>query len=210
MRQNAASRSAVVLAVLWLGACASPVAIRYYALDAGRSAPASVATATAQYRVAIGPATVPEAIDRQQLVLRDADQRYSIADGEQWSEPLKRAIPRVLAGIVGGRLSAARVAAHDQYGGSGSDYQVLLDVLRMDSTPGVAARLQLQWRIHDRAGAIVAEGGADLIEKPAGASLDALVAAHGNALQQLGGAIADSLTAARSGAPQAAPKPATR
>ena len=118
--------------LLTLAACATPAKTRYYALSGASSPSATEVSVVPDYRVAIGPVTVPEALDRQQIVLRVAPNRYAILDNEHWSEPLKREIPRVLAEEVGQRLPAARVTAYLQSGGQGADYRVLIDVLRSE------------------------------------------------------------------------------
>ena len=136
-----------------LAGCATPMRTRrYYTLSSGSPGVATTASVVPDYRVAIGPVTVPEALDRLQIVLRVAPNRYAISDTERWLEPLKREIPRVIANEVGQRLHAARVAAHLQHGGQNADYQVLIEVLRFESMPGASITLEAAWSVRNRAG----------------------------------------------------------
>jgi hypothetical protein len=143
-------RGLLAVSLLALAACATPVQTRYYTLSGGAPPPAQAAPA---YRVAIGPVTVPEALDRMQIVLRVAPNQYAISDGERWSEPLKRGIPRVIAEQLGQRLPAARIAVHLQYAAQDADYRVLIDVLRFESVPGEGVTLEAAWTVRSRAGA---------------------------------------------------------
>jgi uncharacterized lipoprotein YmbA len=155
--------------------------------------PANAESETPEYRVAIGPATVPEALDRQQLVLSVAPNRYAITDSDRWSEPLKREIPRVIAETVGQRLPAARVAAHSQYGGQDADYRVLIDVLRFESVPGKSIELEAKWSIHTRTGERLKEARYVFIEKVSAPGITPLVTAHAKALDEFGREIARSI-----------------
>lgn len=186
-------RHGCLLLLLALGACAAPATIRYYTLSgpAGRLAP----SATPGYRVAIGPVSVPEALDRPQLVLRVAPERYAIADDERWSEALKREIPRVLAQEVARRLPAARVATNFQYGGQDADYRVWIDVLQFESVPGQSATLEAAWSVRNRAGLRLHEARSVLLEQVHEPGVDALVSAHAKALAALGGEIAAAVQA---------------
>ena len=154
---------------------------------------AKTASEIPEYRVAIGPATVPEALDRQQIVLSIAPNRYVISDNERWSEPLKREIPRVIAEAVGQRLPRAQVAAHVQYGGQGADYQVLIDVLRFESVPGKSITLEASWSVRNRAGERLSEARSVFVEQVNAPGISALVAAHEKALTTFSHEIAEIL-----------------
>lgn len=181
----------LMVSLLVLAACAAPAKTRYYLLSGG-SAPASESEAPA-YRVAIGPVTVPEALDRQQIVLHVAPDRYVITDGELWAEPLKRDIPRVIADDVGQHLPAARVAAYFQLEGQGADYRVFIDVLRFESAPGQSSTLDVAWSVRNRAGERLHEAHSVFVEAVAAPGIEPLIAAHAKALDAFGREIAVAL-----------------
>lgn len=188
-------RGLFALLLLALAACATPVNMRYYTLSGVSSPGATAANARPDYRVAVGPANVPEALDRPQMVLRVAPNRYSIADAEHWSAPLKREIPRVIAEELGRDLPEARVAAQLQYGGEGADYRVLIDVLRFESVPGESITLEAAWSVRKRDGARLHEAHFILVEQVHAPGVAALVAAHETALSALAREIAAALKA---------------
>ncbi len=186
-------RFVLFIALVTLGACASPVKTRYHMLSGESPVQAKAASETPEYRVAIGPSTVPEALDRQQIVLNIAPNRYVISDNERWSEPLKREIPRVIAEAVGRRLPTARVAAHLQYGGQDADYRILIDVLRFESAPGKSITLEAKWGIRTRTGERLKEAHYVFTEKVSAPGITPLVTAHAKALDEFGREIAKSI-----------------
>ncbi|MGP1676836.1 MAG: PqiC family protein [Burkholderiales bacterium] len=188
-------RGALAVSLLALAACATPLPTRYYTLSGAAPPPATAASVAPGYRVAIGPVTVPEALDRPQIVLRVAPERYAFSDAARWSEPLKREIPRVIAEDVGRRLPAARVAANFQYGGQNADYRVLIDVLRFESVPGASATLEAVWSVRDRAGARLRETRSVFVETVNAAGVAVLVGAHEKALAALAQEIATAVAA---------------
>jgi len=186
-------RVALTVSSLALVACTTPAQTHYYSLSLELPPPANTARAARDYRVAIGPVTLPEALDRSQIVLRVAPNRYAIADAERWSEPLRLEIPRVIAEEVGQGLPAARVASYMQDGGQGADYRVLIDVLRFESVPGVSVTLEAAWSVRNRAGARVREAHFRLVEKVGVSGVAPLVAAHAKGLAALAQEIAAAL-----------------
>jgi hypothetical protein len=81
------------------------------------------------FSVSVGPVSVPERVDRPQMVFRVSPQRVLIAEQSRWAEPLRHAIPRVITGNLGRLLEDARVASHGQNFGADADVRVLVDVL---------------------------------------------------------------------------------
>ena len=175
-------RRALAVLLLTLAACATPAKTHYYSLSPESPPAAQAPGAAPAYRVAIGPATVPEAVDRAQIVLRLAPNRYAIADAERWAQPLTREIPRVLAAEIARRLPAAQVASESQYGGQSADFRVWIDVLRFESVPGESATLEVAWSVRGRSGARLREARSLSVEKAGASGVAALVAAHAKGL----------------------------
>ncbi|MBU0750867.1 MAG: PqiC family protein [Gammaproteobacteria bacterium] len=182
----------LVLSLALLAGCETPAKTRYYTLSGGAAA-LSTQAAKSDYRVAIGPVTVPEALDRLQIVLRVAPNRYEISDTDGWSAPLKREIPRVVAEVVAQRLPAAHVAAHLQHGGQGADYQVLIDVVRLESIPNDSTVLEATWSVTSSTGKRLREAPFSTAVTVTAPGVEPLVAAHRQALVSLGSEIARAL-----------------
>ena len=85
---------ATLLGTALVAACASSPTTRFYTLGSGK--PLGPISAT-PYRIAIGMVTVPDAVDRPQIVTRISNNQLHINDFSRWAEPLKFEIPRVIA-----------------------------------------------------------------------------------------------------------------
>ena len=86
-------------AVFLLGGCASTPAPVFYTLDNGIEQPGPQGATPS---IVITQTNLPELIDRPQLVTRMANNQVRINEQQRWGEPLRRAIPRVLAMELGG------------------------------------------------------------------------------------------------------------
>jgi ABC-type transport auxiliary lipoprotein component len=90
------------LALLAVG-CGTPPKEYFYTLSdytSGDYTLGDLATGDAggsNYSVAIAPVSVPEDVDRPQMVVRAGGHRVEMSELHRWAEPLKSEIPRVLA-----------------------------------------------------------------------------------------------------------------
>jgi uncharacterized protein len=135
---------AYCLLMCLLTACASP-SPRYYALAVpplAASAPSTTAPS-----LMIAAVTVPERIDRPQLVLRRADTRFDVLEDDRWLETPKHEIPRVIAAHLATHLPYMHVAAYPQNAGNVAMYQLLLDIQTFDAQPGEAVTIALTYTL---------------------------------------------------------------
>ncbi|MCF8200163.1 MAG: PqiC family protein [Sulfuritalea sp.] len=181
--------AALILLVALVG-CAAPGKTHYLTLFVAPAAQATAASGAVDYRVAIGPATVPDVLDRPQIVLSARPGHHEFSDAENWSAPLKREIPRVLAEVVGQRLSKAHVKAYSQHGGQDADFGVLIDVLRFESRPGDSITLEVVWTVRGRDGKRLHEARSVEVENVVAVGTASIVSAHAKALVALGQEIA--------------------
>ena len=86
------------LACIWvftvLSGCASSPQSQFYTLSA-TAAPEFAPVASNEYRIVVGPASVPESVDRPQLVLHMSENRVTLLEQARWAEPLASAIPEI-------------------------------------------------------------------------------------------------------------------
>lgn len=169
-----------LLATLVLLGCSTPPRERFFTLDAPEPPVAAPDAAS----IAVGPVSVPEMVDRPQLVVRTTAHEVVLAEQARWAEPLKSAIARVvaanLAAELGMRLAGAR---------SDADYRVTLDILRFDSGPGEAALIDAAWTVIGPKG--VRRTGRSVVRQKAESKYyDGLAAAHSAALAAISKEIA--------------------
>ena len=165
-----------------LAGCGTTPKESFYTLA---SAPPVETTSAVTIHVAL--ASLPEAVDRTPVVIRTSPNQVDIDDFHRWAEPLKYAIPRVVAANLAKELGGARATSART--GASPDYRVALDVTRFESSFAEGATLDVAWTVTGKTGAPVA--GRTLAKVPAGSSDYAGVAgAHSRALEQLAREIA--------------------
>jgi uncharacterized protein len=188
-----------IFALATLAACGSAPKYYFYTLgpDAtsvgGASAGASSASvkSAATYSVAVGPISVPDMVDRPQLVLRAAASQVTLAEQSRWAEPLRNAIPRVVASNLAQELPDARLSVYPQPGSDSADLRVSIDIHRFDSTPGEGVVVEALWTVR---GKDSAQSGRSLIREAAsGKDHEALVAAHSAVLRRISSDIAEAI-----------------
>jgi uncharacterized lipoprotein YmbA len=196
MKRIFGARLSLLLACtgLALSGCGSSPPVSFFTLP---SVPPAAAVTAAAYSVVVGPVTVPEMIDRPQLVLRASPTRVEVTEQARWAAPLKTEIPRVIAEQLAQLLPGAITATSFQRAIPAPDYRVLIDIQRFDSTPGEGAAIEASWTVRGPGGALVS--GQSAASEPAGAGYDELVAAHGRALNAVSRDVAAAITKLRGG-----------
>ena len=191
--------SALMCALFFVTGCGTPPQERFFTLASDPPSPASFTSSSAAFVVMVGPVTVPDVVDRPQLVLRTSPSRVEIAEQARWAAPLKNEIARVVAEDLAQLLQGARTATSAERASGTPDYRVLIDVQRFESTLQEGATVQAAWTVQTRNGSAV--NGRSLVSEPAGAGYDALVAAHSRALAAVSRDIAAAITTARAQKP---------
>lgn len=164
-----------------LAGCSRSPRVTYYTLEPAAQVETAAET-TATPAVVVGPVTLPELVDRPQLVLRVAANRVEILESQRWAEPLKSEVPRLIAENLGRLLGSSRVSSYLQHTGADADYRVLVDIKRFESSPGGAVTVEAVWSLRRAAGG-AAKTGRILVHEPVGAEgYDPLVAGYGRAL----------------------------
>ncbi|KAG8152913.1 PqiC family protein [Burkholderia catarinensis] len=163
-----------------LGGCGSSPKASFYTL--APDATLASTDNTTPVRVVIGPVTVPDLIDRPQIVTRAAGSRVEIDEFARWAEPLKTDIARVIAADLGTLLGSAQVNVFDSGAGTAPAWRVRVDVMRFDSMPGDSVTIDAQWTIRPPGKPDVVRGRSVVHELVQGQGYDALVTAHDRAL----------------------------
>ena len=144
----------LAILILWpalagcLGGPSGPT--NFYMLSALSPSPDGTSAATAEGRIRIGLATVvvPEYLNRNEIVVNLDNTVYRLAEFNQWAEPLSDNLTRVLAENLANLLPSNAI---DVFLSSDSsipfDYQLEVDVLRLDGKLGERAALVAQWAL---------------------------------------------------------------
>jgi uncharacterized protein len=186
-----ARRAPLVFSVCLLAACGSAPKESFYTLSGPQSPPPSGAASSLS--VFVGPVTVPESVDRTAMVLRTGPNRVDIDDTNRWAEPLKSAIPRVIAETLMRELGTARVMSSRAGSAGGADYRVAIEIQRFDSSIGEGATIDALWTVTPAKGGAARTGRTFAQEPATSGDLQAVAAAHSRALERIARDIAAAL-----------------
>lgn len=171
---------AVALIAGMLCACASSPKADFYTLSP--VAPQASNPPATPVTVLIGVVTVPELVDRPQLVVRTGDNKVDINEFARWADPLKSQIPGVIRADLARLLNSPLVSTYAIGGDPASAFRVQLDVQRFDAALGDAATVDVLWSVLPPGKKPLLSGRSTVREPCAGAGFDAVVAAYSAAL----------------------------
>jgi uncharacterized lipoprotein YmbA len=179
--QQALARSriaACALAAVWCAACSSPEP-RYYTL-----APGADTAAAAKPRmepplwIEVAPVSIPEHLNRPQLVLRGGTNgdEIKVMEFAQWSAPLRDelrdALSLRLQSALGAMDAYKLAATRDE-----PRFRIAAEVVRMDAGIGLNAVATINWTVRNPfdGSTIIGNTKAEL---PVAANVDGVVAAY--------------------------------
>ncbi len=99
--------------------------------------------------VAVGPVNIPLFQDRPQIVTKNENGTLNFAQFDRWAEPLDSAITRMLSDDMSVMLPAANFQLFPCNFAIPVDYQVVVDIVQLDSCLEKNMMLSAQWTIID-------------------------------------------------------------
>ena len=182
-------RAALLSTLVLLSGCASAPALRYYALG---GAPPPLSGQPLATNVVLTNLTIPELVDRPQVVLRSATNLVNVLDNQRWAESLKTGISRVLAADLSASLGGTPVSLRSDRSERSNDAAALLvaiDINRFDASLTAGVDVDAGWSVRRGAGQTPARAHVH-IHETAGGSVEEIVAAQERALARLAAEIA--------------------
>ncbi|MEN8690061.1 MAG: PqiC family protein [Desulfobacterales bacterium] len=190
----------LVICLLFLDGCLgrsqSP---RFYALSpiTEDKAMAKSDTPERDTRIGIGPIKLADYLDQSKLVTRTGDNRLVKAEFDLWAGAFKDNLTNVLAENIGLLLPTERIFIYPWRLAEPMDYQIILDVVRLDGDLGKEAWLVARWSIlGGKNKELVAASRSNIREPVSGPDYNALVSAQSRALAKLSHEIVKAIQAA--------------
>lgn len=143
--------------------------------------------------IGVGPLSLPDYLDRQQMVVRSGRNEIQISEYHVWAGSLQDEILRVLSANLARLLSSDRVYAFPWNRSHMVAYTVPLKISQFDGTPGGKVFLRVQWTVIDSGKKVLLTRESAIEETVAGNEYAALAAAHSRALERLGREIASAM-----------------
>jgi len=182
----------VALAALALAACATSPPARFFTL----SGPPPPTAPSSTLSIVVGPVAIPAVVDRPEIVVSVGNNEVWLDEFNRWASPLADAIAVATAENLGATLGTARATSLGQSTAVDAEYRVSVDVQRFESVPGQEALLEAFWTVTPPTGE--PRAGRWTVRVPVtGPGYDALVAAHGVALERLGEELAAQIRGRR-------------
>jgi uncharacterized lipoprotein YmbA len=129
-----------------LAGCGSTSPSSFYLLEA---MPDSLAAGgdTEGPVIAIGPISVPDYLNRPQIVSRKGETGILLAEYDRWAEPLQDSFTRVMALNLGHLLSTDRLTLFPWQGSMPLDYRISVNVFRFDCDEEGPFVLSARWTL---------------------------------------------------------------
>ena len=184
-----------VAGTVLLAACASPSPPpALYQLRGAPPVPVQPVPGT-QVLQLLQPVALPEALQRDSLLLPQGQAGLQALPGHRWAEPLADAVPRLLRQDLAALLGESRVWAAPLPAGVAITRQCRVEILSLLATPDRAAVvLQARWTLSDPTGRTVPVVTTTQISaSTSGPDVDALVTAHRVALWRLAEQVAQAV-----------------
>ena len=141
----------------------------------------------------IGPIKFPGYLDRQQMVTRISQNRFTVAENDRWAEPLEENFSRVLSQNLSILLQTDRIVAYPWVRSQQPTYQVQVEVLRFEPNAEQVVELWARWTILDDARKTIGFKESYLTKPVRDKSTEASVAALSEAVADLSRDIASAI-----------------
>jgi uncharacterized lipoprotein YmbA len=189
MRCRAALAISWALVIFATGCASKPS--RFYTLSAAPAPAAQPSTLS----VAVGPVSIPAAVDRPQIMVTMGPNQVRLDEFNRWDAPLQNTIARVVAENLVARLGTPRVALSPQTLSANADYRVAIEVQRFESALGEAATMDAVWTVSRTKDGKAQTGRTTAREPTPERTYEALAAAHSRAVARLCQDIAEAVRA---------------
>jgi len=198
MRNVIAAALVAELLVLGCGTLsAKPDPSRFFTLSAltqNEPNAAKPSSGTPGISLGVGPVTLPGYLDRQEIVVRIAQNQLILSENDRWAEPLDENVARVLSQNIAFLLRAERINAYPWPIDRKPVYQVEIEMLRFETDAEHQARLSTRWVVRNTSRKDSIRYHETRLSRPAqGRSTEASVAALSEALADLSREIAAAI-----------------
>ena len=95
--------------------------------------------------IGVGPLSVASHLNRLTIVTRDSNTRLTLSEANQWAEPLREGIFKVIAISLAAELDTNRIYEVPQRRKRPLDYQVAIHILRLDGELKGEVVLMARW-----------------------------------------------------------------
>ncbi len=144
---------ALLAIIVAVGACSSTQPSTFYTLSSLRtSSAAKPVSANGALAVGVGPITLPQYLDRPQIVTRNSPNRMDLAEFNKWAEPMGDIFARVMTENLAILIGSQNVVSLPRRRLVPLDYQVEIDISQFDTEASGRTVLAARWSLFDKDG----------------------------------------------------------
>jgi len=178
--------------VICLSACAGKSASsKFYVLSPLPQSKLSGADGTT---IGVFPVSMPDYLDRPQIVTRVSENEIKLDEFSRWAEPLKESFYTALVDNLSTLLNQEKIIKTSHNLGTPTTLQVGVEVLQFDGALGGDVVLSVKWGLFGERGKNVLIAKRSSFKEPTGAATyEALVAAQSRAVAALSREIAEAI-----------------
>lgn len=140
-------------------------------------AAAGVTSRNSDVAIGLGPISLPNYLDRPEVVTRLSDTEVSVSNVDRWGEPLGSSVSRVLAQDLSSEWPGLQVVQFPWSRKARIDYTASVDFLRLEKTADGKANVQAVWVIREASGNKLLQSGTTTASLDAGADQSSASAA---------------------------------
>ncbi|MFL5337704.1 MAG: membrane integrity-associated transporter subunit PqiC [Geminicoccaceae bacterium] len=179
-----------------LAGCATTKPTNFYTLSRATEPQASKLAAHGLV-IGLGPVTVPQYLDRPDIVTREGANQMRLAEFSKWAESLEPLVTRIMAEDLYTLLDASDVIPLPQRGDVPLDRVVEVDIGRFDADASGQVVLDARWRVYKGDNATLLASGRSMITEQGTPvpGYDGIVAAMSRALGRTSDEIARAIAA---------------
>ena len=216
---GATMRAGIAVMACVTAGCAGSSAERFYALNDGgvllvTTSPAAgarpvIGPNTSLPGIVVSAITIPELVDRPQIVTRDNANRVIVSEQNLWAESVKSGVARTLATRLGRAMSDAgqpvQVAFYPQSSLADPVLRITVDIVRFDAVPNGEAIVDALWSIRRPSDGMVRTGHTVASAPIDGVDYDAIVGGWNAAVEMVDRDIAATVVEIGVNAPAGSP-----
>ena len=190
------ARMCAALVTLLLVSCAHTPKPHYYVLSGPREVTNNALRSGPP--IGLGPVTLPDYLDRPQIVSRASDSRLALSNEHRWAEPLTASFSRALLAGLENALPTQHIVLHPWRSTLEIARQVQIEVTRFERDAHGAFRLSARWSVSttdNRTDTGIRQLDIEIPVAAKGDDYDALLAAANSAVAALATTLATQLQA---------------
>lgn len=139
----------LAIAILFLMACANTAPTHFYIMHPISDPEHKFQVAKdKKISIALSPVSMPEHLNRSQIVTRQSGNQVNVDEFNRWAEPLDASFTTILTENLSRLLYTDEVFILNRPQKTHYDYHLLVDVIRFDGQMGVDATLVCRWQLY--------------------------------------------------------------